>query len=107
MVAFDASFLILAFDEKAAERQGTPRLKDRIDALLSDLSKARSKVLIPTPALSEFLVRADIQILQEIQRSSGFKIVPFDERAAIEAADLTRSAIRESDKRDPVVAATW
>jgi len=34
-------------------------------------------------------------------------IVPFDERATIEAAEMTKNAIREGDKKDPAVAATW
>ena len=107
MVVFDASFLILAFDPQAAGRERTPRLQERVDMLLADLSKAKSKILIPTPALSESSVKADMKILQTLNTSSGFKIVPFDERAAIEAAELTKNAVRESDKRDPVVAATW
>jgi predicted nucleic acid-binding protein len=107
MVAFDASFLILTFDEKAVAQQNGPRLKERLDILLNDLAKAKTKVLIPTPALSEFLVKADVGLLQAINNTSAFKIVPFDERAAIEAAELTKNAIRESGKKDPVVAATW
>jgi len=107
MVLFDASFLILTFDEQAVEKHGTPRLKERMDVLLSDLSKARTRIIIPTPALSEFLTRVDVAILQTINATSAFQVVSFDERAAIEAAEMTKNAIRESDKKDPVVAATW
>ena len=107
MVVFDANFLILAFDKNAASKESWPRLQERIDMLLSDLGKARNKILIPTPALSEFLTKADPGILQIIHISAGFKIAPFDERAAIEAAIMTKDAIRRSNKKDPVVAATW
>lgn len=88
MVAFDASFLILAFDVEAVRKQGIPRLQEQIDLLLSDLAKTKNKILIPTPALSEFLVKADIRLLQTINATSSFKIVPFDERAAIEASRI-------------------
>jgi hypothetical protein len=107
MVAFDTSFLILAFDEKAASRQAIPHLAERIDLLLADLKKSRTKVIIPTPALSEFLVRADIALLEILNTSSLVKIAPFDQRAAIEAATMTRDAIREIGKKDQVAAATW
>jgi predicted nucleic acid-binding protein len=106
-VAFDAGFLILAFDEQAVARLGAPRVKERIELLLADLRKTRTKILIPTPALSEFLAKADFSILQVLHSSAAFKIVPFDERAAIEAAQMTRDSIKESDKKDPVVGATW
>jgi predicted nucleic acid-binding protein len=107
MVAFDASFLILMLDEEAAANQGTPRLGERIDLLLDQLSKSRSKILIPTPALSEFLAKADVAILDKIHATSSFVIAPFDERAAIEAAEMTKNSIRERDKKDPVFAGTW
>jgi hypothetical protein len=89
MVAFDASFLILMLDEEAVANQGTPHLRERIDLLLDQLSKSRSKILIPTPALSEFLAKADVAILDKIHDTSSFVIAPFDERAAIEAAEMT------------------
>jgi predicted nucleic acid-binding protein len=107
MIAFDASFVILALDPKAASREGTPHLEERISLLLEENAKARSKVVIPTPALSEFLAKADIAILDQIHDSAAFRIAPFDERAAIEAAELTKRSVKESDKRDPVVNATW
>jgi len=106
-IAFDASFLILAFDEKVAASHSSPRLDERMMLFRTEIQKTKTKVLIPTPALSEFLVRADAGILEYLNNSAFFKIVPFDERAAIEAADMTKAAIRESDKKDPVVAATW
>jgi hypothetical protein len=106
MVAFDASFLILTFDTDAVSKEGG-RLQERIDILLSDLQKSKTKIIIPTPALSEFLVKCDPVFLQSIHKQATFRIAPFDEKAAIEAAILTKDAIRASDKRDPVQATTW
>lgn len=107
MVAFDASFLILALDQDAVAKNSTPRLQERIDLFIAELSRSRTKILIPTPALSEFLTRADLSILEEIHATARFVIAPFDERAAIEAAEMTKNALREGDKKDPVLAATW
>lgn len=107
MVAFDASFSILALDEDAVAKQETPRLQERIDLLLTQLSKSRNTIIIPTPALSEFLTKVDVAILEKIHATTSFMVAPFDERAAIEAAEMTKNAIRESDKRNPVVGATW
>ena len=107
MVAFDASFLILVFDPNAVSKYSVPRLQERIDLFVAALAKSRTKILIPTPALSEFLTKADKSILEQINDSALVQIAPFDERAAIEAAEMTKNAIRESDKKDPVVAATW
>ena len=52
-VVFDASVLIDLFNKKLA---GDRRAK--LDHLVTSLEKQRTKVLIPTPALAEFLVRA-------------------------------------------------
>jgi predicted nucleic acid-binding protein len=75
--------------------------------LLETLQKSKTRIIIPTPALSEFLARADIKLLDRINTASAFKIVSFDQRAAIEAAEMTRKAIRESDKKGPAGGATW
>jgi hypothetical protein len=107
MVAFDASFLILTFDADAVSKEGSPRLQERLDIFFTELQKTRTKIIIPTPALSEFLVKCDPRILQSIHKQSAFRIAPFDERAAIEAAIMTKDAIRESDKKDPVQTVTW
>lgn len=107
MVAFDASFLVLTFDKDAIAKTGQPRLQERLDIFLTGLQRSKTKIIIPTPALSEFLVGCDARVLQTIHKHTSFRIVPFDERAAIEAAFMTKDAIRNSDKKDPVQAATW
>lgn len=104
MIAFDASFLILAFDKNASK---DVQVAERIALLLEELSNTRTKLLVPTPALSEFLAKSDISVLDEISNSAAFRIGSFDERAAIEAADLTKRSLKESDKKDPIVNATW
>lgn len=75
----------------------------RHDFLLRTLDKAREKVIIPTPALSEVLIGAGDaapKYLELISSSSRFKIAPFGERAAVEAAAAHREAIRAGDKKE-------
>ena len=64
------------------------RPKERIEYLVQQLDKAKTKIIIPTPALGEALVRAGAagsqQIIEHLQRYSVFAIEPFDTRAAVE-----------------------
>lgn len=108
MKAFDASFLSLALVPSARvpddPSTGKPveRAQKRIEELIDKLSRLGEKILIPTPALSEFLVLAKSDgpvYLNEISQSSVFKIANFDERSAIEAAAMTAEAIAVHDKR--------
>ena len=59
-------------------------------------------VLIPTPVLSEVLVHARDaapSYLELLSNTSRFRVAPFDERAAIELAEMTRRAHKEGDLR--------
>ncbi len=109
MVVFDASVLLLLLDPEA----GTPNdpatddpvkhAKARIEHLIATLEQQRTKVIIPTPVLSEVLVRAGDAApayLEELNRSARFRIASFDTRAAVELAALTREALDAGDKRD-------
>lgn len=94
-VLFDTSTLLLALQPDARPPldpdtgQPLEHAKQRVEYLIKKLSKARTKVVIPAPVLSEVLVHAGdagsdyIQILQQ----SPFRVAPFDTRAAIECAD--------------------
>ena len=74
------------------------------------LSDAGEIVIIPTPALSEALVRADpaaaLRIIAELQKHAVFKIESFDSLAAIELATMTRDSLRRGRKKGDS-AATW
>jgi hypothetical protein len=107
-VVFDAATLLLLLRPDAGRpldpATGRPveHVEERIAHLVQRLEKARSKILIPTPALSEVLVRAGEagpEVLERIQRSAAFRIVPFDTLAAVEVADMTRRALSGGDKR--------
>lgn len=97
IVAFDASTLIYMFDDQAAAPTDpssgklVERCRDRIEYLIETLAKAKAKIIIPTPALAEVLVRAQEgapERLRILKSSKHFKIVPFDERAAVEHAAM-------------------
>jgi len=75
--------------------------EQRVKYLIKKLSKAKAKVIIPAPVLSEILVHAGdatddyVQILQQ----SPFRIAPFDTRAAIECADaIAKFGLKGKDK---------
>jgi predicted nucleic acid-binding protein len=74
----------------------------RIQFLVDELTKQRATIIIPAPALSEFLVvvhPAGPEYIQTLNRSARFDIQPFDTRAAVEAAEMYRSFIDAGDRR--------
>lgn len=114
-VALDASMLMLflrpdsgvPIDPNTSKPVTHPR--ERIAHLIDTIERGGGSVVIPAPALSEVLVRAGPaapEIVQIIQKSSALVIAPFAERAAIEAAEMTASAIQQKDKKDGSVD-TW
>lgn len=93
-----------------------PKLKDgagnnpRVDHLVETIDQDRERIIVPTPALSELLVGAKDaapQYLNTINRSRYFRIEPFGERAAVEAAAMTRDAIGRSRKLGPAIESSW
>jgi hypothetical protein len=115
VIVFDATMLLLLMrpDVNAPidANTGTPvtRVEARIKGLIEKLEKEKTKIIVPTPALSELFVRAGESIptlINEIQKSPVFRIEPFDTLAAIEVALMTRQAIDCGDKRSGVDC-TW
>jgi predicted nucleic acid-binding protein len=115
MVVIDATTLLLLLRPGIlgpANAEGVPieRPKERIELLVERLQKAGTKIIVPTPALSEILVRAGAdgsqQIVEYLNKYAVFRIEPFDTRAAIELAAMTREAIGRKAKRGSS-AATW
>ena len=108
MVIFDANFLLLLLDPDVdvpmdpATGQPLARAKDRVEHLIATLSQQRETIGIPTPVVAEVLVyagQAGPEWLNIMGNSSHFRILPFDLRAAVEAAAMTASAISGGDKR--------
>ena len=74
----------------------------RIDHLIEALEERRETIVIPTPALSEVLVHANEagpEYLEIPNTTRCFRIEPFDQRAAVELATMTREALREGNLR--------
>ena len=108
MVVFDTAVLLLVMDPRAKSDvdQATGRVEHLIETLATDMEK----IVIPTPVLSEILVHAGAAMqgyLDTLNGSAAFRIVPFDQKAAIECAlaikdSLDRGGIR-ADSADPRV----
>jgi hypothetical protein len=87
--------LIYVIDEQAkspidpATKKPVDRCHDRVMHMLESLQQQNAKVIIPTPALAEVLVRAangGPDFLRILSSSKHFRVAPFDERAAVEFA---------------------
>jgi hypothetical protein len=98
-VAFDASILVYVVTPDAAAPNdpatGRPveRCGERIDHLLATLEQSGERVVIPTPALAEVLVKASdaaADYLTQITKSRHFSVRPFDTLAAVEHAAIQR-----------------
>ena len=75
--------------------------KERIEGLITSL-RGTDTLVIPTPVLAEVLVQAEDGgpgILEQLNTLARVRIRPFDEKAAIEVAYMTREAIAAGDKR--------
>jgi len=107
MVVFDASILLFVLDENTPS--SVSGAKARVEHLIAHLSDAGEKIVIPTPALSECLVYAGpagAEYLAIIHKQACFRIVSFDERAAVEAAIRIFEARQRGQKKggDPMSA---
>ena len=99
IAVFDASVLIFLFEKDAAgpleKATGLPvtRCYDRVNQLVATLTRDRSKIVIPTPALGEILVKAGAagpEWLRIISENRNIRVASFDVRAAVEFAAMQR-----------------
>jgi predicted nucleic acid-binding protein len=97
MAIFDATTLLLLIEPSARPPRdpstGKPveRSKDRLDFLVERLNDSGTKVVIPTPVLSEILVGAGDargEYLSLITSSSAFMTASFDVKASVELSFL-------------------
>ena len=110
MVSMDAGYLGLLLHPAAKPpldpltKKPLTRAKDRIERLVDDLHASNERVVIPTPALCEFLVLAEDyaqQYLSDLANQPSFYVRPFDQMAAVELAAMELLARRKGGKRLP------
>jgi predicted nucleic acid-binding protein len=115
MVSMDTGYLGLLLHPKAkpptdpATKKPLVRAQDRIEKLVNDLNASNERVIISTPVLCEFLVlveNAGQQYLAELSNQPGFRILPFDQMAAIELAAMELLARGKGGKRSPAASTT-
>lgn len=100
MVVFDSSFLIPLFDPKANEPE--PGARRKLNYLFDELEKAKARIVVPTPVLSEYLVRAGdagAKYHAAMNKRAVFRVASFDTRAAVETAEMIREALDDGDKK--------
>ncbi len=108
-VAFDTVVLGACCHPDAQYPSRVSRAPERLEYLLRTLEEAGATIIIPTPALAEFLVLAGNEApryLKELTGSTVFDIVAFDQRAAVEAAEAEIRA-RESGDRKAGAQGPW
>ena len=108
IVAFDADILCLllypSITPPIDPGTGKPveHARARLQHLVTELETSRARIVVPAPALAEFLVVAGDRgpdYIRVIDRQAVFRIEPFDTAAAIEAAASTRMARSRGDKK--------
>jgi rRNA-processing protein FCF1 len=112
VVVFDTSTILYSIDPetKAPLDPATNALltncKERIEYLIKTLGAAKTDILIPTPVLAEFLVRAGPNRHEYVDKfiaARHFTIGVFDQRAAIELAFINDPDLNSGKKLDEVV----
>ncbi len=81
--------------------QPVVKAQERIKGFINQLSTSDT-LIVPTPVLAELLVKAENdapQLLEQLKGLSRLRVRPFDERAAVELAMMTREALKAGDKR--------
>lgn len=107
MVAADSSFLSLLLNPNSkvptCPSSGAPisHWKERVQAAVEKHSRDGDVLLVPTPCLTEIAtaVPNTALVVSAIERSSAFKIAPFDAKAAIDLAEANKEALNSGNKR--------
>jgi hypothetical protein len=107
VVVVDSTMLLLLLQPGAggpSDAAGEPITlpRERLERLISELDKAGDRVMIPTPVLSEVLVKAPAGqaplIVEALLKQTVCRIEPFDALAAIEVAQMSRADLDSGKK---------
>lgn len=96
-VTFDSTYLIDIFNPRIAGDQ-----RAALDNLVDELSKSQTRILIPSPCLTELLIQAGKardQYIHKLGSTKSFEVIPFDRRAATECALLLADAWDKKSQR--------
>ncbi|WP_085899834.1 type II toxin-antitoxin system VapC family toxin [Kiloniella majae] len=98
-VVLDANILILLLvpDADIPLPEGVPKEEfaagKRVEFLFEKFNKNGTQAVVPTPVLSEILIKQGddtLSFLEKIQKQKTIRIEPFDLRAAIECAEMQK-----------------
>lgn len=101
-VVLDTSVLVYLINPNApapldpSTGKHVPHCQQRIEGLLEDLDESAVQLVLPTPVLSELLIRAgdrQIEVLAALSNKKSVQILPFDQFAAVENAQLRRTSL--------------
>ena len=81
----DANVLIALFRANTSDSD-----KTRVEGMVSEARSKRKRLLIPSPALSEFAAKAKQDELSFLLTQPVFHIVPFDTKAALGCGELVK-----------------
>ena len=109
MVLADATLMLLLIRPGTpvpGDEKGVPptNVRERRDYLISKLENDHTKILIPTPVLSEILIRSRpgaVAVIAKLNKYSCFEICPFDALAAIEMAEMAKQELGKKKPDDP------
>lgn len=102
-VAFDNSFLTITLARKGAA--SVAKAVELVDDLIEKLELKKVKVIIPTPTLTEALLKAPKSgpnYIEKLKEFSCFQIKPFDEKAAVDLAERLIASIGKKRTRKDV-----
>lgn len=77
--------------------------QQRIEGLLEDLDESDVQLVVPTPVLSELLIRAgdrQIEVLAALSNKKPVQMLPFDQAAAVENAQLRRTSLSKKARSE-------
>jgi predicted nucleic acid-binding protein len=90
-IAVDANFLVALVDPNLSADD-----RARLDHFVASVDRAKCQIVIPMPALAEFLVGADsagLEAINKLERKAYIDLAPFDRAAAFECAQIDRAAL--------------
>lgn len=99
-VAVDANFLVALLSNKTSAEQ-----RMQIDFFIQQLDKQKCTLVVPMPALAEYLVKADnagVESINKFEREKYVLLADFNRAAAFEISLLDGAMVNANTKKDGV-----